>query len=81
MMFVHKGVWSHSLAGELLIQLVVAAALVLNFLALVVVVDSQLLQCLQHLFHLLLGSVAVPLQPRQLVLLAHVVTATLQQQL
>lgn len=60
--------WTHRFVGQLLVQLLVAVVLVLHFLALVVIVDGELLQGLQHLLHLLFGGIAVPLQPGQLLL-------------
>lgn len=59
---------THSFVCKLLVQLFVASVLVLHLLTLVVIVDGELLQCLQHLFHLLLGRVTVPLHPWQLFL-------------
>lgn len=67
--------------GQLLVQLFVALVLVVHLLALVVIVDGKLLQSLQHLLHFLFGSVAVLLQPRQLILQTLVVMTAGQQEL
>lgn len=47
--------WTHSFVCKLLNQLLVTSSLVLCLLALVVIVDSELLQSLQYLLHLLFG--------------------------
>uniref|UniRef100_A0A672IBL8 Secreted protein n=1 Tax=Salarias fasciatus TaxID=181472 RepID=A0A672IBL8_SALFA len=69
---------SHRFVCQLLVQLQVAAVLVLHLLALVVVVDGQLLQRLQDLLHLVFSQVAVLLEAGQLVLQPLVVLATRQ---
>lgn len=73
--------WTHRFVGQLLVQLLVAVVLVLHFLALVVIVDGKLLQGLQHLLHLLFGSITVPLQPGQLLLQTLILLTAGQQQL
>ena len=59
---------THRLVLQLLGQLQVGLLSLLHFLALLVVVDGQLLQGLQHLFHLLLGQLILRLQAAQLLL-------------
>lgn len=53
---------------QLLSQLQVGLVALLHLLALLVVVDGQLLQGLQHLLHLLLGQLVLRLQAAQLLL-------------
>uniref|UniRef100_A0A3P8U231 Uncharacterized protein n=1 Tax=Amphiprion percula TaxID=161767 RepID=A0A3P8U231_AMPPE len=53
---------------QLLSQLQVGLVSLLHLLALLVVVDGQLLQRLQHLLHLLLGQLVLRLQPAKLLL-------------
>lgn len=51
--------------GQLVRQELVLQALLLHLLALLVIVDGQLLKSLQHLLHLSLGTVALHLQPAE----------------
>ena len=52
--------------GQLVSKQLVLQAFLLHLLALLVIVDGQLLQSLQHLLHLGLGAVALHLQPAEL---------------
>lgn len=65
---------SHLFVGELLSESLILLALALHLLALLVIVEGQLLQRLQHLFHLVLGRVVFSLDPRHLCLQHLVVT-------
>lgn len=72
---------THGFVWELLIQLLVGVAFVLHLLALLIIVDSKFLQCLQHLLHLLFGWVAVSLQSGHFILQTLKVLSAWQQQL
>lgn len=52
--------------SQLISQQLVLQAFLLHLLALLVVVDGQLLQSLKHLLHLSLGTITLHLQPAQL---------------
>lgn len=72
---------THRLVLQLLGQQQVCFISLLHLPALLVIVDGQLLQSLQHLLHLLLGQIVLRLQPTQLLLDLLVVAPRRRQQL
>ena len=64
----------HLFVSEFLSESLVLLTLALHLLALLVIVECQLLQCLQHFLHLILGRVILSLDPRHLCLQHLVVT-------
>lgn len=56
---------THHFLGQLISQELILDAFLLHLLALLVIVDGQLLQSLQHFLHLSFGTVTLHLQPAE----------------